>query len=70
MSSRATGSAWVVTGSITSSDSATRPMPASMVTPMPTTVSISRWMPRRNTMRRSAQGISIALKPSAIAAVM
>ena len=45
-------------------------MPASMVRPMPTTVSISRWMPRRNTMRRSANGMRIALKPSAIAAVM
>ncbi len=70
MSSRATGSACAVTGSITISDSATSAMPASMVRPMLTTVSISRWMPRRNTMRRSAIGMTMALKPSAIAAVM
>ncbi len=44
-SSRASGSASAVTRSITTIDSATRPMPTSMVRPMPTTVSISRWMP-------------------------
>ena len=54
MSSRATGSVWAVTGSMTSSDSATRAMPASMVMPMPPTVSISRCRPIWNTMRRSA----------------
>src|SRR3990172_1320373 len=41
-SSRASGSASVVTRRITTMESATRPMPSSMVGPMPTTVSISR----------------------------
>ncbi len=41
-SSRASGSAPAVTRSITTMDSATSPMPSSMVGPMPTTVSISR----------------------------
>ena len=44
-----------MTGSITIIDSATRPMPASIVRPMLTTVSISRWIPRRNTMRRNTE---------------
>ena len=66
MSSRATGSACAVTGSMTISDSATSAMPASMVSPMLTTVSISRWMPRLNTIRRSAIGMTIALNPSAM----
>ena len=41
-SSRASGSASAVTRSITTIDRATRPMPASIVGPMPTTVSIWR----------------------------
>src|SRR5580700_10131430 len=45
-SSRASGSASLVTRSMTTIDSATSAMPASMVKPIPTTVSISRWMPR------------------------
>jgi hypothetical protein len=42
MSSRVTGSACAVTGSITISDNATSPIPANIVSPMLTTVSISR----------------------------
>ena len=68
-SSRASGSAAAVALSITTIDSATSPMPASMVGPMPTTVSMVRWMPRRCTMRRSARGMTMALKTSAITAV-
>src|SRR5262245_27709030 len=41
-SSRASGSAWAVTRSMTTMERATSPIPASMVGPMPTTVSISR----------------------------
>ena len=44
-------------------------MPASMVGPMPTTVSMVRWMPSRITMRRSATGMMMAFSTSAIAAV-
>src|SRR5262249_43327410 len=44
-SSRASGSASTVTRSITTIESATRPMPSSMAEPTPTTFSISRWMP-------------------------
>ena len=56
--------------SITTMDSATRPMPASMVGPTPTTVSIVRWMPSRTTIRRNATGITTAFSPSAMSAVM
>ena len=70
MSSRTTGSALAVSGNITSSDNATSAMPASMVRPMLTTVSISRWMPMRITIRRSAIGTMIALNTSAMPAVM
>ena len=63
-------SACAVTGSITSIDNPTRAMPASIVKPIPTDVSISRWIPSRKTMRLSASGMMIPLKPSAIAAVM
>ena len=45
-------------------------MPASMVGPMPTTVSMVRWMPSRTTMRCSATGMMMALSTSAISAVM
>jgi len=45
-------------------------MPASMVKPVPTTVSISRWMSSRSTIRLSAAGMMVALKTSAINAVM
>ena len=70
ISSRASGSVCsIVTGSITSSDRAISAMPASMVMPVPTTVSTSRCRPRRNTMRRRAAGMIIALNTSAIAAV-
>ena len=41
-SSRARGSALEVTLSISTMESVTRPMPSSMVVPMPATVSISR----------------------------
>ena len=68
-SSRASGSASAVAFSITTIDSATRPMPASMVGPMPTTVSMVRWMPSRTTTRRSATGMMMALSTRAIAAV-
>ena len=68
-SSRASGSASGDAGSMTTIESATRPMPASMVRPTPTTVSIVRWMPRRSTMRCRATGMTIALNSSAIAAV-
>jgi hypothetical protein len=68
-SSRASGSAPGVTRSITTIESATSPMPASIVAPMPTTVSTSRWMPRRTPMRWSASGTTMALKTRAIAAV-
>ena len=50
-------------------ESATRPMPPSMVMPTPTTVSISRWMPSRTITRCSTTGMTIALKASAIVAV-
>jgi hypothetical protein len=69
-SSRASGSACAVALSITTIESATRPMPASMVGPMPTTVSMVRWMPSRTTMRRSATGMTTAFNASAISAVM
>jgi hypothetical protein len=41
-----------------------------MVGPTPTTVSISRWMPRRTMIRCSATGMIMALKTSAIPAVI
>ena len=66
-SSRASGSASAVTRSITTIESATRPMPSSMVRPTPTTFSISRWMPSRTMIRCSATGMTMALKTSAIA---
>src|SRR5215467_12928655 len=50
-------------------ESATRPMPNSIVGPTPTTVSISRWMPRRTMIRCNAIGMMMALNNSAIAAV-
>src|SRR4029079_167342 len=68
-SSRASRSASAVTLSMMTIESATSAMPASMVRPTPPTVSISRWMPRRWTMRWSTVGMTIALKTSAIAAV-
>ena len=68
-SSRASGSAPSVTRSITTIESATRPMPISMAVPTPTTFSISRWMPSRTMIRCSATGMMIALNTSAIAAV-
>src|SRR5512143_2554814 len=68
-SSRAKGSASAVTRSITTIESATRPMPSSMAGPTPTTVSISRWMPRRTMMRCRAVGMTMALNTSAIIAV-
>ena len=40
-----------VARSVTTMASATRPMPSSMVRPMPPTVSISRWMPSFTIMR-------------------
>ena len=69
-SSRASVPASAVIGSMTMIDSATRPMPASMVCPMPTTGSMVRWMPSRTMMRWSTTGITTALTTSAIAAVM
>src|SRR5581483_6247275 len=69
-SSRASGSAPGVTRSITTIDSATRPMPASIVSPKPIAVSISRWMPSRTMIRCSATGMMMALNTSAISAVM
>src|SRR3954470_46112 len=69
-SSRASVPACAVTGSITMTESATRPMPASIVWPMLTTGSICRWMPRRRMMRCRAIGMMSAFRPSAIAAVM
>src|SRR6185437_12165273 len=68
-SSRASGSTLAVTRSITTIDSATSPMPSSMVGPVPTTVSISRWMPSRTIMRCKAVGITMALNTKAIVAV-
>src|SRR6185312_14812802 len=68
-SSRASGSTLAVTRSITTIDSATRPMPISMVGPTPPTVSISRWMPSRTMIRCRAVGIIAALKISAMPAV-
>ena len=56
-------------GSMTTIASATKPIPASMVSPTPTTVSSGRWMPRRTTSRCSATGMITALNSSAIAAV-
>ena len=69
-SSRASGSAAAVARSITTIDRATSPMPASMVGPMPPTVSIVRWMPSRTTTRCSATGMMMALRTRAMAAVM
>src|SRR6266850_33513 len=69
-SSRASVPACAVIGSITMIASATRPMPASIVSPMLTTGSIVRWIPRRTTMRCSTSGITIALTLSAMPAVM
>ena len=68
-SSRASGSASAVTRSITTIDSATRPMPSSMAVPTPTTFSISRWMPSCTMIRCKATGMTIALNTSAIVAV-
>jgi hypothetical protein len=68
-SSRASWSAPGVTRSMSMMESATSPMPPSIVMPTPTTVSISRWMPSRTIMRCSATGMTIALKIKAIAAV-
>ena len=50
-SSRTSVPSAVVIGSITMIDSATRPMPPSMICPMLTTVSMLRWMPSRTMMR-------------------
>jgi hypothetical protein len=69
MSSRASGLDAIVTFSITTMESATRPMPASIVMPMPTTVSMVRSTPSFSTIRRSAIGITTALTEKAIAAV-
>ena len=55
-SSRASASAPAVTRSITTIDSATRPMPSSIVGPTPTTFSIWRWMPSLTMIRCSAVG--------------
>ena len=68
-SSCASGPACWVTRSITTMDSATRPMPASMAMPTPTTFSISRWMPSLTIIRCKATGMMIALKTRAIMAV-
>src|SRR5580704_15803622 len=68
-SSRASGSASAVTRSITTMDSATSPIPSSIVGPTPTTVSISRWMPSFTMIRCSATGMTMALNTSAIIAV-
>ena len=67
-SSRANGSAVSAALSMTTIESATSPTPRSMVGPMPTTVSISRWMPSRITTRCSATGMMMPLSTSAIAA--
>ena len=69
-SSRASVPACAVIGSMTMIESATSPMPASIVSPMPTTGSMVRWIPRRTMMRWSTVGITIAFTMSAIAAVM
>ena len=69
-SSRASVPASAVIGSITRIDRATSPMPPSMVCPIPTTVSIVRWMPSRTMMRWSATGMMMALTTSAMPAVM
>src|SRR2546429_1776777 len=53
-SSRASGSASAVTRSITTIESATRPMPSNIARPTPTTFSISRWIPSRAMIRCSA----------------
>src|SRR6266436_1820816 len=68
-SSRANGSASADTRSIKTMESATSPIPASMVGPIPTADSMSRWIPSCLTMRCSATGMMIALKMRAIAAV-
>src|SRR6185295_1492017 len=69
-SSRASVPACVVIGSMTMTDRATSPMPASIVCPTPTTGSIVRWIPSRTMMRCRANGITSALTTRAIAAVM
>ena len=69
-SSRARVPACAVIGSITMMDSATSPIPASIVRPMPTTGSMVRWIPSRTMMRWRTVGMTIALTMSAIAAVM
>src|SRR5581483_3900438 len=68
-SSRASGSAAAAAFSMMTMERATSPMPASMVGPMPTTVSMARWMPSWATMRRSARGMITALSTSASTAV-
>src|SRR6266576_1676116 len=69
-SSRANGSASAGTRSIKTMESATSPIPASMVGPIPTADSMSRWIPSCLTMRCSATGMMIALKMRAMIAVM
>ena len=65
-SSRASGSASLVTRSIRTMERATSAIPASMVGPIPTANSMSRWIPSCLTMRCSATGMMIALKTRAI----
>src|SRR5690606_12571425 len=68
-SSRASAfSADSVSCSIRRIESATSPMPASIVGTTPVTTSTSRWMPRRCTIRCKAQGTMVPLKTSASAA--